>query len=1161
MKKICFYLLCLLLTPMALFSQMQISVGGTATTEVFNDVKYDASDGSTINVGTIGVSGVGTGTDCYLVKLNAAKQIVWQKTIVNAGNDFLSKVRVCANGDYIASGEYTQNGLQWGIVFRINSTTGNIIWSTTSIGTASEYGDQFYNLMETANGDIAVVGSTDFISGPVNSMVVLLSSTGIQKWCRVADFNSSDEIQTVNQLPNGNLIICGHYYQEYTRYIAFVMELDEPTGSVINKTDYAINMADPIMSGNTLNTLWPANGFVTNGNVMFEIGLTQGCCGPGGDIALCSYDQTTKALTCNLYYHKGYPNSGSDAVNVLNTGDYIIAEAIANPANIENLYVSRVTNGTIVYDRRLSTTDTYINAIDINGSNVFLSGADKRNSGDGYSLFSTAAFPGSAGSCIFPDADSLVILPITPVQTADTISLNSVSGVMIPLTLVTTPANGIVTTLCGCVPDSSTIDTTICQGQNYLGHSTAGTYVDTLTNAAGCDSIRTLNLTINNNCVSSKQCSGAAHIVWKDDFGSGMPINKGIDPDINPAYQDINNGVGPGSYSVLNYFNYQTCCWHKVTQDHTGNPDGYFLVVDGGTPNFYSTRVNNLCPNTDYTFSAWSMNMDLLAYPSLTTFIFNVTDTSGNILGQLATAPITVQSSPTWVNNGFTFNTGNNTALKLNLILTSSGNNDFAFDDLELSVCGPTLSLVPTVSACSSKVEIAADLGSGYANPVYQWYKENSDSIWEVVSNAATPTYTDSMPSANDWYKVTVSDGASACSYIEDSILVTLAKPVPDTLTIDSTICNGQSAYGHTTTGIYPLDTIHNTTGCDSILRIVNLTVNPYKRDSVIQIICQPQSFTVGIYTYTTSGIYYDTLSTATCDSIVVLNLTVNPYKKDSIVQSICRGQSFTVGTNTYNVTGLYRDTLSTATCDSIVILNLTVNSCIPPGTVCARDTVDRSICEGDSLVFNGKVYNEPGAYNDTLTTAGCDSVVTLRLTVNPNPFVRVIAGSSEVDRGGVVQLGATPSFLSYMWTATNALLDNALIQTPTATINDASWIFLEATDPLTNCKGDDSVFIAIKIQAPCNGIGHIYMPNAFTPNGDGHNDVFKILGDNIVLNEFRVFDRWGEMIFETKDITQGWDGTYRGEMLPGNYVYWISYRGCNDNGVKILKGNVVLIR
>src|ERR1700744_935578 len=82
------------------FSQTQISVGGTATAEVFSDIKYDASDGSTINVGYTGVSGIGTGTDCYLVKLNAGKQIVWQKTIVNPGNDFLSKVQICANGDY-----------------------------------------------------------------------------------------------------------------------------------------------------------------------------------------------------------------------------------------------------------------------------------------------------------------------------------------------------------------------------------------------------------------------------------------------------------------------------------------------------------------------------------------------------------------------------------------------------------------------------------------------------------------------------------------------------------------------------------------------------------------------------------------------------------------------------------------------------------------------------------------------------------------------------------------------------------------------------------------------------------------------------------------------------------------------------------------------------
>ena len=86
-------------------------------------------------------------------------------------------------------------------------------------------------------------------------------------------------------------------------------------------------------------------------------------------------------------------------------------------------------------------------------------------------------------------------------------------------------------------------------------------------------------------------------------------------------------------------------------------------------------------------------------------------------------------------------------------------------------------------------------------------------------------------------------------------------------------------------------------------------------------------------------------------------------------------------------------------------------------------------------------------------------------------------------------------------------------------------------------------------------------MPNAFTPNGDSHNDVFRIPPDTYLnLREFSIFNRWGNKIFTTTDITKGWDGYTNG--LPcenGTYVYIIT--GTNDSGEISLKGTVILVR
>ena len=89
-----------------------------------------------------------------------------------------------------------------------------------------------------------------------------------------------------------------------------------------------------------------------------------------------------------------------------------------------------------------------------------------------------------------------------------------------------------------------------------------------------------------------------------------------------------------------------------------------------------------------------------------------------------------------------------------------------------------------------------------------------------------------------------------------------------------------------------------------------------------------------------------------------------------------------------------------------------------------------------------------------------------------------------------------------------------------------------------------------------------IYAPTAFTPNGDGVNDLFLPVYVNISKLEYlRIFDRWGKLIFETNDMGKAWDGTYNGKPLPmDTFVFVIT--GIDTKGNSILrKGNVTLIR
>lgn len=89
-----------------------------------------------------------------------------------------------------------------------------------------------------------------------------------------------------------------------------------------------------------------------------------------------------------------------------------------------------------------------------------------------------------------------------------------------------------------------------------------------------------------------------------------------------------------------------------------------------------------------------------------------------------------------------------------------------------------------------------------------------------------------------------------------------------------------------------------------------------------------------------------------------------------------------------------------------------------------------------------------------------------------------------------------------------------------------------------------------------------LFVPNAFSPNGDGRNDVFRIENFGYQrVEEFRIFNRWGQQVYATQDGTKGWDGSYNGGYAdPGTYFYLIRLR-LQDDRIEQFKGDVILMR
>jgi Secretion system C-terminal sorting domain/Lamin Tail Domain len=203
----------------------------------------------------------------------------------------------------------------------------------------------------------------------------------------------------------------------------------------------------------------------------------------------------------------------------------------------------------------------------------------------------------------------------------------------------------------------------------------------------------------------------------------------------------------------------------------------------------------------------------------------------------------------------------------------------------------------------------------------------------------------------------------------------------------------------YTASGSYN-DTLTNVSGCDSIITL-NLTINLPTLSSFSATACTSYSWAENGMTYTTSGSYNDTiLNAAGCDSIITLNLTINQPTSSVITETACGSYPWAQNGVTYFASGSYYDTIPNAnSCDSIITLNLTINP-----ITSSTETV--STCDSYTWNANGMTYTTSGQHTVTLTSgAGCDSVMTLNLTIVPTPT----ANASDDGMGTLTGSGGNP--------------------------------------------------------------------------------------------------------------------------------------------------------
>jgi len=198
-----------------------------------------------------------------------------------------------------------------------------------------------------------------------------------------------------------------------------------------------------------------------------------------------------------------------------------------------------------------------------------------------------------------------------------------------------------------------------------------------------------------------------------------------------------------------------------------------------------------------------------------------------------------------------------------------------------------------------------------------------------------------------------------------------------------------------------------------------------------------------------------------------------------------------------------------------------------------------------------------PGDYNlDVTDFNGCTQSITVTVGINPLPDISVTMQAPKLCVPQLVQFSSDSSgVIGYYWDFGDSTFSSE--QNPLHTYYNAGiyTILLVAT---TSDGCLDSIYVSDTISQVNFGIS---ISNAFSPNGDGKNDFFKPnLNCTGNLNyTFSIFNRWGELVFETHEGAKGWDGRYKGKPMPVDvYIYYIKY-DCDDCS-DYLQGNVTLV-
>jgi gliding motility-associated-like protein len=567
------------------------------------------------------------------------------------------------------------------------------------------------------------------------------------------------------------------------------------------------------------------------------------------------------------------------------------------------------------------------------------------------------------------------------------------------------------------------------------------------------------------------------------------------------AYTYSNSGLPSGVYVVGTSPHDWNANAPASCGDHTSG-SGNMMIVNGNPVagiNVWSSGTISLTPNTNYAFSIWIQSISPNS-PAILQFSIN-----GTVLGD----PVNASSATcNWNHFYTTWNSGSSTTATISLvnINTATTGNNFALDDLSfapvsLQIDSVTINVeTPLVTASPADTSICPGM------PVPLHASGSLNYTWSPAAGVSDPAIADPVvlipvtaAGTTTVYTVT---GTSARGCIADTTVSITQYPRLLAIGPDTLICRGDPAPLHASGGVsYSWSPV---AGLDD-----PASATP---------IARPNATTRYILTLT------DPNQCIEQDSLTV-SVKAVPVFHAPPDEEVCVG--FGVSLKSGNAAGYIYDWSPAAGLDRPSA----------PEPIASPDASTRyTLHISDSLC---------SAYDSSFTVA---------VIVNPSPVISVEKDNDIDCSVHTAQLRASGAS-SYVWTPASGL-SNAFSADPVASIDNTTTFIVKGTS-LNGCYAYDSLTVLVT----ATGDNTFVVPNAFTPNGDGHNDCWGVTrwGD-VQLGEMVIFNRWGQRVFNSRNPSDCWDGTYGGKPQPaGAYPYVIkAHSFC---GVIMKTGVVMLIR